>query len=127
MTIATFHDSVPIFLFGFLGLFLCAAPVFWARWTLSGTRRYLIAAAVLTAVLAIGLVAGEQTATWLLLPAAVAAAAFLARRHLGVWGRRATAAMIVVAGLPLYAITAFGLLIAVAAIGCAPDAYECPL
>ena len=105
MLIATFHDSVPIFLFAFLGVFLCAAPVFWARWTLSGTRRYLIAAAVLTAVLAIGLVAGEQPAAWLLLPTGAVVVAFLARRHLGVWGRRATAALIVVAGLPLYAIT----------------------
>ena len=62
MMIATVHDSVPIFLFSALGLFLCAAPVLWARWTLQGSRRELIAAAALTAVLSIALVAGEQVA-----------------------------------------------------------------
>jgi cell division protein FtsW (lipid II flippase) len=126
MMIATVNDSVPIFLFSFLGVFLCAAPVLWATWTLRGSRRELGAAAVLTATLAIALVAGEQSPAWLLLPAGAVVAAIFARRRLGLWGRRAVAALIVGAGLPLYALTALGFLIAVASIGCAPDAYECP-
>jgi hypothetical protein len=35
--------------------------------------------------------------------------------------------VLVVAGFPLYAYTGLYALIAVAAIGCAPDAYECPV
>ena len=68
MMIATFHDSIPIFLFSFLGVFLCAAPVLWAKWTLKGARKDLVAAAVLTATLAIALIAGEQSWVWLPLP-----------------------------------------------------------
>jgi hypothetical protein len=127
MMIATVHDSVPIFLFSALGLFLCAVPILWARWTLRGERRDLIAASVLTAVLTIALIAGEQDLAWLLLPAAAVIAAIAGRHWLGLWGRRATATLIVCAGSPLYLMTLLGFLIAVAAIGCAPDAYECPL
>jgi hypothetical protein len=126
MMIATVHDSVPIFLFSALGLFLCAAPVLWAWWTLRGRRRDLIAAAVLTAVLTIALVAGEQDSAWLLLPPVAVIAAIFARHHLGLWGRRATAVLIVCAGSPLYLITLLGFFIGLAALGCAPDAYECP-
>jgi hypothetical protein len=46
------------------------------------------------------------------------------RRRLG---RHVVAAVLVVAGLPLYAYTALLALLAIAAIGCAPDAYECPV
>ena len=125
--IATVHDSIPIFLFSFLGVFMCAAPVLWAKWTLKGQRRDLVAAAVLSATLAIALVAGEQSWVWLPLPAGAAVAAVLARRHLGVWGRRATAAVIIAAGSPLYLVTLIGFALATASIGCSPDAYECPL
>jgi hypothetical protein len=49
------------------------------------------------------------------------------RRRLGKVGRRVVAAVVAIAGLPLYAYAAPYLLIGIAAIGCAPDAYECPL
>jgi hypothetical protein len=49
------------------------------------------------------------------------------RRRLGRVGRHVVAAVLVVAGLPLYAYTALLALLAIAAIGCAPDAYECPV
>jgi hypothetical protein len=127
MMIATVHDSVPIFLFSALGLVLCAAPALWARWTVRGSRRDLIAAAVLTAVLTIALIAGEQDPAWLLLPPAAVIAAIAARHHLGVWGRRVTGVLIVFAGSPLYILTLIGFALAVASIGCSPDAYECPL
>ena len=127
MMIATVRDSVPVFLFSALGLLLCAAPGLWAWWTLTGARRELVAAGVLTATLSIALVAGEQSPAWLLLPAGVVIAAIFARRHLGPWGRRATAVLIVFAGSPLYLLTLIGFALAIASISCGPDAHECPL
>ena len=41
--------------------------------------------------------------------------------------RHVIAGLVVIAGLPLYAYTALYLLIAVATVGCAPDAFECPI
>ena len=42
-------------------------------------------------------------------------------------GRIAVATGLVLAGAPLYFWTFFVLVIGIAALGCAPDAYECPL
>jgi hypothetical protein len=127
MVIATVRDSVPVFLVSALGLLLCAAPALWAWWTLKGSRRQLVAAAVLTATLSIALVAGEQSPAWLLLPAGAVIAAIFARHRLGLWGRRATAVLIVCAGSPLYLLTLIGFALAIASISCGPDAHECPL
>jgi hypothetical protein len=49
------------------------------------------------------------------------------RRRLGRAGRHVVAAVLVVAGIPVYAYTALFALLAIASIGCAPDAYECPI
>jgi hypothetical protein len=43
------------------------------------------------------------------------------------YARHVAAALVVIAGLPLYACTAFFVLIAIATVGCAPGAYECPI
>jgi hypothetical protein len=50
-----------------------------------------------------------------------------ARRHLPRAGRIAAGVIVVLAGTPLYAWTAFVILIGIAAFDCPPDAYECPL
>lgn len=126
MMIATFHDSLPVFGLALLGVVTCAAPLLWARWMLHGTRWALYAAAALSTAL-VAAIASTGELAWLLLAGAVVLAAVLARRYLGRAGRWATAALIVIAGLPLYALTAFAIVIGFAAIGCAPDAYECPL
>jgi hypothetical protein len=42
-------------------------------------------------------------------------------------GRWVAGALLALAGTPLYAWTAFVILIGIAAFGCPPDAYECPL
>jgi hypothetical protein len=126
MIIATVSQSMPIFGFGALALVASAAPALWAVWIVRGKEWARIAAGVLTAGIAIAIVASEQP-IWLALVAAVVAGAFAARRHLDRAGRWATAALVVAGGLPLYAVTLFLFAIAAAAVGCAPDAYECPI
>jgi hypothetical protein len=50
-----------------------------------------------------------------------------ARRSMPRYGRVAAAVLVALAGTPLYAWTAFVILIGIAAFDCPPDAYECPL
>src|SRR3954449_10542490 len=118
MMIATFHDSLPVFGLSLVGVVACAAPLLWVTWMLRGTRRALYAAAACSTALVTAIAISGEPA-WLLLAGAAVLAAILARRHLGRAGRWATAVLVVIAGLPLYALTAFGILIAFATIGCA--------
>jgi hypothetical protein len=126
MTIATMHDALPFFEFAALALAGCAAPALWALWTVRGRAWAWRLAAAITAVGGIAIAASGEPA-WLLLVAAVVGFAVLARRTFERGGRMVAAALIVVAGFPLYAITLFLAVLGFAATGCAPDAYECPI
>jgi hypothetical protein len=126
MPIATMHDALPLFGFAGLAVVGCAAPLLWAHWTVRGRAWAWRVAAAITAVGAIALVAvGEPLL--LIVVALGVGFAVLARRHFERGGQLVAAVLIVGAGLPLYAITLFLALLGWAAIGCAPDAYECPI
>jgi hypothetical protein len=126
MPIATMHDALPIFGFAALALVACAGPPLWAHWVLRGRPWAGRAAAAITAVGTVALVAAGEP---LLLIAVALGVGFavLARRHFERGGRMVAAALIVAGGLPFYAMTLLLALLGWAAIGCAPDAYECPI
>jgi hypothetical protein len=124
--IATAGDGFAILGLAALALLGCTAPPLWAHWTVRGKPWAWRLAALPTVGIVVATVAGGEPA-WLLLVAAVVAAAVHARRRFQHRGRVATAVLIVAAGLPLYALTLFGVLVGIAAFSCAPDAYECPL
>jgi hypothetical protein len=126
MTIATFHDSIPIFGWATVSLLACAVPFLWARWTMHGTRWALYIAAPVTAAGALG-IALSGGLLWLILIGGASAVAILARHHTDRAGRIVAAGVVIAAGLPLYGLTLLMFVLAFAAIGCAPDAYECPV
>jgi hypothetical protein len=126
MVIATLEASVPLFAYAVAGVAVSMAPPLWALSLVSGTRPSIPDAAALTLaiLLALGLATTQE---WLLLVGAALAVAVRARR-LGKHGWRSVAAVaMVAAGLPLYGLTLLFASLGVAAIGCAPEAYECPV
>jgi len=68
----------------------------------------------------VGAVLLDLGAVWIARAAAV-------RRRVPAVGRFGIAAVLAVASLPVWAYGLFFALIGWAAVGCAPDAYECPL
>ena len=76
-------------------------------------------------ILGIGLAALAACAIPMLLARWTVKSARVAQR-LPRAGRIATAAMLVIAGTPLYIWTFFAIMIGLATYGCPPDAYECP-
>jgi hypothetical protein len=124
--VATASEGWDLIGIGVLMLVCWAGPAMLAWWTLTGRRAPgLVGAAALVAAAATCILAGVPA-----LLALVAGAAVIA--GIGRWSRKrsariAAAVLVVLAGAPLYAATLFVLLIGVAAFGCAPDAYECPL
>ena len=103
-----------------------SAPVLWALWTHRGRPWMWRVAMVPTAGIAIAILASGEPL--LLVPVGlVVGVAILARRAFAPAGRATVAVLVVCAGFPLYALTFFAAAIGIAAFGCAPDAYECPL
>jgi hypothetical protein len=126
MTIATAGDGLLFFGLAALCLAGCAAPVLWALWTTRGREWLWRAATVPTTGIAIAVLLARKPL--LLVPIAlVVGFAVLARRTFQPTAQKVVAGLIVCAGAPLYALTLFAVVIGVAALGCAPDAYECPL